>query len=109
MVNQLTIFGCLILSKKHKKVFTFYVIYGVIIFILYRKECSKLQNQLFSDSICCYLQNVESDVKQKITEDSIVLQANNRGTLSNVAEILSAKDLIVCYSSVDDNQIEIKV
>lgn len=64
-----------------------------------------MQNQLFSDSICCYLQNVESDVKQKI----IVLQANNRGTLSNVAEILSAKDLIVCYSSVDDNQIEIKV
>lgn len=68
-----------------------------------------MQNQLFSDSICCYLQNIELDVKQKITEDSIVLQANNRGTLSNVEEILSAKDLIVCYSSVDDNQIEIKV
>lgn len=68
-----------------------------------------MQNQLFLDSICCYLQNVESDVKQKITKDSIVLQANNRGTLSNVAEILSAKDLIVCYSMKADNVIEVKI
>lgn len=68
-----------------------------------------MQNQLFSDSICCYLQNVESDVKQTITEDFIVLQANDRGTLSNVAEILSEKDLIVYYSSVNNNQIEIKI
>lgn len=68
-----------------------------------------MQNQLFSDSICCYLQTIESDVKQKITEDSIVLQANDRGTLSNVAEILSEKDLVVYYSSVNNNQIEIKI
>lgn len=68
-----------------------------------------MQNQLFLDSICCYLQTIESDVKQKITEDFIVLQANDRGTLSNVAEILSAKDLIVYYSSVNNNQIEIKI
>lgn len=68
-----------------------------------------MQNQLFLDSICCYLQTVESDVKQTITEDSIVLQANDRGTLSNVAEILSEKDLIVYYSSVNNNQIEIKI
>ena len=63
---------------------------------------------MFSDSICCYLQTIESDVNQKITEDSIVLQANDRRTLSNVAEILSEKDLIVYYSSVNNNQIEIK-
>lgn len=68
-----------------------------------------MQNQLFLESICCYLQNVESDVKQKITEDSIVLQASNKGTLSNVAEILLAKGFNVCKSSVDDDKIVVKI
>ena len=61
------------------------------------------------EAMCHYFDNVRENVEQYISEEGITLTCKDRGTLSNIAELLSFYDCVVRYNSLEAQSIIVEV